>query len=142
MGPALIEPDHSAMPRRSAGWMWRRNGAGSHRAGSLEVPAPDPQRCLAAMGPALIEPDHYYRECGVLDAYDAPQWGRLSSSRITWGSPAYVTADLQWPQWGRLSSSRITRTVRLCSALRIRPQWGRLSSSRITRQYVRQKPTA
>ncbi len=36
------------------------------------------------MGPALIEPDHYYRECGVLDAYDAPQWGRLSSSRITW----------------------------------------------------------
>src|SRR6266496_3220185 len=65
MGPALIEPDHGAV--------WTGGGMAN----------------IAAMGPALIEPDHlsFY---GRQRCFGWPQWGRLSSSRITlrmcWGA--------------------------------------------------------
>ncbi len=84
MGPALIEPDHADL----LGWLLvggggGRNGAGSHRAGS---PGRHRDRhggaVHAAMGPALIEPDHA-DAFPSSDRMSGPQWGRLSSSRIT-----------------------------------------------------------
>src|SRR6266496_3312510 len=107
MGPALIEPDHyvglGSAPKRLTG----RNGAGSHRAGSPVYIGIPYVPAVAAMGPALIEPDHLAAEVSRRVGADAPQWGRLSSSRITsaWGSTCPVRGA---PQWGRLSSSRIT----------------------------------
>ncbi len=157
MGPALIEPDHRRPGGCTPATGTRRNGAGSHRAGS-RAPSTPPQT-----------------------QHSRPQWGRLSSSRITdpnctrrWrpgcrngagshraGSPVAAVPAAKGrslPQWGRLSSSRITcrTTRRRCPACRCRngagshragspvcsspvsprttlPQWGRLSSSRITR---------
>src|SRR6266487_1255309 len=58
MGPALIEPDHSPWTSRTPTAGSRRNGAGSHRAGSPGVVAVQLPAAGAAMGPALIEPDH------------------------------------------------------------------------------------
>src|SRR6266568_4445673 len=107
MGPALVEPDHVAQlvadgaglpvkpqwgrlsssritvarsPRRRP--PTGRNGAGSRRAGSLfdSVAATLPK--AAAMGPALVEPDHTFSGDQV-GRRNEPQWGRLSSSRIT-----------------------------------------------------------
>ncbi len=82
MGPALIEPDHSRPP---AEWCRRcccRNGAGSHRAGSPAFAVIGGAHLFAAMGPALIEPDHRPPRPSVRQV-TMPQWGRLSSSRIT-----------------------------------------------------------
>jgi len=86
------------------------------------------------MGPALIEPDHRSQLHKAMEA-GVPQWGRLSSSRITGRcgagregpllaamGPALIEPDhvqnhpqalscVQMPQWGRLSSSRITRVL-------------------------------
>src|SRR6266496_2470768 len=67
MGPALIEPDHLGL-------------GGLHG-----------QHLLAAMGPALIEPDHVAFGALVLLG-SLPQWGRLSSSRITWSRRRSATA--------------------------------------------------
>src|SRR6266487_3998224 len=72
MGPALIEPDHRPVPavlRRTVG---------------------------AAMGPALIEPDHPVVIAVPVGCPDSPQWGRLSSSRITG-----VHRRVRLPQAGR-----------------------------------------
>src|SRR6266536_1710791 len=85
MGPALIEPDHGQASR-------------------LRI---DPG-LLAAMGPALIEPDHTTMDELVAHLVDTPQWGRLSSSRITLPTSRRPREGGP-PQWGRLSSSRITR---------------------------------
>src|SRR6266496_1103699 len=134
----------------------RRNGAGSHRAGSnVGITNDLAVRTEAAMGPALIEPDHRHevhpRRRGQAAAMGpaliepdhapppapataapAPQWGRLSSSRITSRSSLPETWAMR-PQWGRLSSSRITsRQATFQEAWAKTPQWGRLSSSRIT----------
>ncbi len=69
------------------------------------------------MGPALVEPDHLY--LGGFDlSGDMPQWGRLSSSRIT-SRVARIASGRMRPQWGRLSSSRITRLDRLPESLDI-----------------------
>src|SRR6266536_2596529 len=133
MGPALIEPDH-AESRKVLNWAIR-----------------------AAMGPALIEPDHGndWWQSGTPNF--RPQWGRLSSSRITCRKPRRRLTGRSLPQWGRLSSSRITDRSRHVTgnktmaamgpaliepdhrparrpgrARQAWPQWGRLSSSRIT----------
>src|SRR6266498_2493234 len=59
MGPALIEPDHGRGRTWAGTTRGCRNGAGSHRAGSR-------------------------RHAPLRDHRTAsPQWGRLSSSRIT-----------------------------------------------------------
>src|SRR6266496_2392048 len=108
MGPALIEPDHGQASR-------------------LRI---DPG-LLAAMGPALIEPDHTTMDELVAHLVDTPQWGRLSSSRITLPTSRRPREGGP-PQWGRLSSSRITGKMSLSRAVKFTPQWGRLSSSRIT----------
>src|SRR6266568_1853526 len=83
MGPALVEPDHT--PRSGCTTRTRRcrNGAGSRRAGSPSVGF-DPSgadHCRNGAGS---------RRAGItitwwagLVAYAVPQWGRLSSSRIT-----------------------------------------------------------
>src|SRR6266496_1052952 len=83
------------------------------------------------MGPALIEPDHPQIGAETLTIAGVPQWGRLSSSRITLRSPE-GRASMTQPQWGRLSSSRITRVGFVAWTGVRAPQWGRLSSSRIT----------
>src|SRR6266496_1120158 len=70
---------------------------------------------------------------GRQDSLVLPQWGRLSSSRITPRSRSLTCSTMSWPQWGRLSSSRITLTGAGWSSGADGPQWGRLSSSRITR---------
>src|SRR6266536_3673222 len=83
MGPALIEPDHPDQPYAHT----LDNGA--------------------AMGPALIEPDHHSIAPASTSA--APCRNGAGSHRA--GSPVRLKADLpdgNRPQWGRLSSSRIT----------------------------------
>src|SRR6266508_3388572 len=62
MGPALVEPDHGALA-----------GAAGRQA-------------QAAMGPALVEPDHPVLAITRVMLAGPPQWGRLSSSRITWAA--------------------------------------------------------
>src|SRR6266498_3250618 len=87
MGPALIEPDHLGVPPAEA-----QLGLG------------------AAMGPALIEPDQTSGSPTTSRSAPKPQWGRLSSSRITATKYTPAGADRP-PQWGRLSSSRITHRL-------------------------------
>ncbi len=108
MGPALIEPDHRSLrcrPRRAAPC---RNGAGSHRAGSrAEPPAGAVLRADAAMGPALIEPDH---PCAPPRCHRARPCRNGAGSHRAGSRDGAMRqlAGAKWPQWGRLSSSRIT----------------------------------
>src|SRR6266536_3881338 len=157
MGPALIEPDH---PRWVRGLDSRKGAA---MGPALIEPDHSSRRLSrqlilsAAMGPALIEPDHGndWWQSGTPNF--RPQWGRLSSSRITCRKPRRRLTGRSLPQWGRLSSSRITDRSRHVTgnktmaamgpaliepdhrparrpgrARQAWPQWGRLSSSRIT----------
>src|SRR6266487_6665125 len=62
------------------------------------------------MGPALIEPDQTSGSPTTSRSAPKPQWGRLSSSRITATKYTPAGADRP-PQWGRLSSSRITHRL-------------------------------
>ncbi len=132
MGPALIEPDHyvglGSAPKRLTG----RNGAGSHRAGSPVYIGIPYVPAVAAMGPALIEPDHLAAEVSRRVGADAPQWGRLSSSRITW-PPKCPAGSARTRRNG--AGSHRAGSLRHAQAIRrvdVAPQWGRLSSSRIT----------
>ncbi len=109
----------------------RRNGAGSHRAGSPERQERPSFAREAAMGPALIEPDHPGPAVNR-SRLSPPQWGRLSSSRITPnGTPAPTSDGKSRNGAGsHRAGSRPDMNVDPQSVLL--PQWGRLSSSRIT----------
>src|SRR6266568_4554669 len=82
------------------------------------------------MGPALVEPDHLSRWVADPDHVE-PQWGRLSSSRITLPAPG---SGVRRPSRNGAGSRRAGSPAPHAAALirAVAPQWGRLSSSRIT----------